>query len=73
MWNWKIDLPCHLLGHASIEAVSNNILYIDRLANPTLTQQPPEMPLSMIAVFALYQPLARRAAPEPPEPPPMTR
>ena len=42
------------------------------LTYPTLTHVPPERPFSMSSVLAPYQPDARLAAPEPPEPPPTT-
>lgn len=42
------------------------------MAYPTLTQVPPERPLSTIKVFAPYHPEARRALPLPPLPPPIT-
>ena len=40
--------------------------------NPTLTQVPPERPFSINKVFAPYHPEALLAAPDRPEPPPMT-
>ena len=40
--------------------------------HPTLTQVPPDRALSMMSVFAPYQPDALLAAPLPPLPPPMT-
>lgn len=48
------------------------LVALHRTSNPTLTQQPPDSPASTMHVFLLYQPLARRAVPEPPLPPPMT-
>jgi hypothetical protein len=41
--------------------------------NPTLTQVPPNLLLSMAIVFAPWTPLALRAQAKPPLPPPMTK
>lgn len=45
---------------------------MSRDAYPTLTQVPPDLPFSIRRVLAPYHPAALLAAPEPPDPPPMT-
>jgi len=67
------EVPGHLFRYAS-SPPSVGGYHVDRwhLTHPTLTHVPPDLPASMIHVFALYHPLARLAAPDPPLPPPTT-